>query len=87
MGLAELLDIGRDVDGLDHGEASQPVSLAPGEEVTDRPAISLAGVGVADMGGEEFQEPSRGRLSLLGDDRRQRQSLPQGDRQSDLPRV
>ena len=54
------LNIGRDVQRLDIGEAAELVVLAPGEEAADRMQIGRTGVLVADSGGEEFQEAARG---------------------------
>src|SRR5271168_3292754 len=53
VGLLECLYIGGDIERPDRGERQATV-LAPGEEPAARPRIGPAGVGVADVGGEEF---------------------------------
>ena len=52
---------------LDAGEG-QAVPLAPGEEIADGPGIGLAGVAVADGGGEELDEAFARLLAGIGDD-------------------
>ena len=64
------LNIGRDVQRLDIGEAAELVVLAPGEEAAGRMQIGRTGVLVADSGGEEFQEAASGGVTGVGDDRR-----------------
>jgi hypothetical protein len=52
---------------LDAGEG-QAVLLAPDEEIADGPGVCLAGIAVADGGGEELDEPLACLLSGVGDD-------------------
>jgi hypothetical protein len=68
--LAERLDIGRDAQRLTVGELGELVMLAPGEESDDLCRVGHARVPVADGGGEELQEATRGVLARVGDDRR-----------------
>ena len=56
--LAERLDLGGDVHRLDVGDRGRPV--APVEEFAWRRGHRLARVGVADVGGEEFDEAPAG---------------------------
>ena len=67
---AERLDIGGDVERLDVDELADLVTVDPGKELRHGPVIGHAGVLVADGGGEEFQEPSRGMVAGAGDHRR-----------------
>ena len=66
-GLGQLLDIGSDVHRLDAGER-QAVPLAPGEEIPDGSGVCLAGVGVADGRGQEFDEAFACLLPGIGND-------------------
>jgi hypothetical protein len=62
--------IGRDMQRLDLVQCAEPVTVAPGEEPAGRVQIRCPRVPVADGHGEEFQEPTRGMLAGVGDDRR-----------------
>jgi hypothetical protein len=64
------LDVGGDVQRLDVGQLTDPVSLAPGEESSDRMQVCGPRVPVADGGGEEFQEASGRVLAGIGDEGR-----------------
>ena len=64
------LDIGGDVDRLDVDELDDAVLLEPGEEMAGGPVIGHPGVLVADVGGEEFEEPARRMIAGIGDRRR-----------------
>ena len=78
LALVKRLDVGGDVHRLDAGER-QAVPLAPGEEIADGSGVCLPGVGVADGGGQELDEPLACLLPGVGDDGgqdRRRQSLP-----------
>ncbi len=71
------LYIGGDVHGLDVGELADAVLLDPGEERAHGPVIGHARVLVADVGGEEFQEPARGVIAGIGDHGRHRERAAQ----------
>ena len=60
-------DVGGDMHWLDAGER-QAVPLAPGEEIADGSSICLPRIGVADGGGQEFDEPLACLLPGVGDD-------------------
>ena len=64
------LDIGRDVVGADRAELADVVLVEPGEEAAHGDGIGRARVRVADVGGEEVDEPQRGALAGGGDHRR-----------------
>lgn len=51
----EDLDVGGDVDWFDGGEG-ESAAVAPGGEGGDGVEVGAAGVGVADVGGEELPE-------------------------------
>ena len=63
----ELLDVGGDEEGLELSER-EASPLAPAEEAAGRLDVGLPGVGVADLGGEELDEPSTRPLAGLVDD-------------------
>ena len=65
----EALDPGGDVHRLDVEQAEAGM-VAPVEEFGDRPEVSAAGVRVADVGGEEFDEAAAGMRAARGDQRR-----------------
>jgi hypothetical protein len=78
---AELLDVGGDDDGLQllQGDAA---GVAPGEKPPHGVAVGAAGVGVADLGREVLDEAAGGPLAGPGDDRREPEAVPVGDRGS-----
>ena len=64
MALLHLLDIGRHGEGNDFPQG-QVVVLAPREEAAGRGGIGEAGIGIADLGGEELkQAPLGGRAGV-----------------------
>ena len=65
--LAQRLDIGRDMQRLDIGDLVELVMIAPGEEPYGRVIVRQPRVLVADRGGEEFKEATRGLVAGLGD--------------------
>jgi hypothetical protein len=69
MGRLTLLYIGGDVVRPDRRER-QAASVAPGEEPAARPRIGAPRVGVADVGGEEFDIAPAGGITGSGDQRR-----------------
>lgn len=54
--VAEILDIGSDVDRTHRINRGHAAGLQPSAERADRPHVGAAGVRVADLGGEEFEE-------------------------------
>jgi hypothetical protein len=62
---------------LDPGERCRPPPLTPGQEINDGPGIGAPGVGVADGGGEKFQEADLRPFAGRRDEGRQ--SLRSGD--------
>jgi hypothetical protein len=67
LGLQRLY-IGGDVVRPDSAQR-QRTAVAPGEETRAAPRISAPGVGVADIGGEEFDVAPGGLVAELGDER------------------
>ena len=67
---AEQLYIGCYMHRLDVAESVNPLSFAPKQECTSRPRVCRAGVLVADIDGEEFQEPPGGYFACPRDERR-----------------
>ena len=65
--LAESLDIGGDMERLDIGDLANLVPVDPGEEPHGGVVIGLPRVLVADGGGKEFKEATRGLFAGLGD--------------------
>ena len=63
----ELLDVGGDGDGLD-GLEGQPAVLGPAEELADGLGVGQPGVGVGDVGGEEFEEAAGDPVAGVGDE-------------------
>jgi hypothetical protein len=53
----------RDMHGLDIGELADAVMLGSREKGAHGSVIGHAGVFIADLGGEEFQEPARGMVA------------------------
>ena len=51
------LNIGRHMDRLDGWQGEEPMPFAPRRKFGDRPGIGLACVWVANVGGEERDEP------------------------------
>ena len=82
-GRLQRLDIGGDMQRLDIGQLADVVTLDPSEERTRCPVIGHARVAVADAGGEEFEEATRGMLAGVSDHRRHRQA---GGGRADRPR-
>jgi hypothetical protein len=79
--LLEPLDIAGDVDRLDVLER-QAVVLAPAKELGDGLGIGGPGVLVADVGGEEFEEPPGVVVAEVGDEGRDGEAIaagPEGD--------
>ena len=66
------LDVGGDVHGLDIGELADPMLLDPGEEGARSPIIGHARVLIADLGGEEFEEPARSMITGIANRSRYR---------------
>jgi hypothetical protein len=62
----------RDVHGLDIGELADAVLLDSRKKGAHSSVIGHAGVLIADLGGEEFQESARGMVAGIGDRRRHR---------------
>jgi hypothetical protein len=62
-------DVGGHRHRLDVAEG-QAAGFAPGEEAGDGLGVGGPGVGVADGGGEEFEEAAGGPVARVGDDRR-----------------
>jgi hypothetical protein len=56
MPVAEVLDVSRDVDRAHTRNRGDAVVLQPSAERADRPHVGQAGVRVADLSGEEFEE-------------------------------
>lgn len=56
----QLLNVSRDVDGLHVAQMTDAFSLAPGGEFPGRLAVGLPDMGVADVGGEEFEDAALG---------------------------
>ena len=83
MGPAQLLDVGGDVHGLDHGQVPGAVALEPGAEGADRGGVGAPGVGVAD-GDEEELEEAGGELGPGRGDHGRHRHLPcrDGDRRA-----
>jgi hypothetical protein len=71
FGARELFDIGGDYDRREGAEVLEPPPLAPGQETADGAGIGLAGVRVADGGGEELDEAPGGALAGGSDEGRQ----------------
>jgi hypothetical protein len=67
MGFAQLLDIGRDVHRLERLKPLQANSICPAEKVRHRPQVRGAGIGISDIGGEEFYEAAGRLVSSRGD--------------------
>ena len=67
----QVLDEGGDVEGLDVGQTSDAVGVAPLGEASRRVQVRLAGVVVVDLRGEEFEDA----LGGLGRGREQRSGL------------
>ena len=63
MAMAELLDVGGDVDRTHGSNRRYTVSFQPSAERSDRPDVGSAGVQVADLGGEELQKAIGGPLT------------------------
>ena len=66
------LDVGRDVHGFDIGELADLMLLDPGEEGACSPIIGHARVLIADLGGEEFEEPARSMITGIANRSRYR---------------
>ena len=87
-GLAQLLDVGRDVVALDVPELEAAVA-APGEEPPGVAVVGRPSIRVPDIVGEEGEESLGGPLAELGDDGRDdggggRLDLAAGSRSSDM---
>ncbi|MGB9203048.1 MAG: hypothetical protein WCB94_03630 [Terriglobales bacterium] len=52
---------------LDGIKPVKPPPLAPAEELRDRPDVGRSCIGIADIGGEELDEPLGGVLAGGGD--------------------
>jgi len=59
LAMAEVLNVGCNVDRTDSGNRGHAVGLQPRTERADRPHVGPAGVWVADLGGEKLQEAVR----------------------------
>ena len=68
---AQGLDVGGDVERLDGRDRGDAPALAPFEEFSHSAGVGAAGVGVADRGGEEFQEADLRPLAGRCDEGRQ----------------
>jgi hypothetical protein len=73
----DLLDVGGEEERLELVKR-EPPDLAPGEEAAYGRTVGPAGVGVADLGGEELDEPPPCPLAGLLDDRGE-VNLPSAD--------
>jgi len=69
--LDALLDVGRDHHRANLVQLLIPYFFTPGEKLQNLARVGAAGVGVADGGGEEFEEALGRGLAGVGDDRRQ----------------
>jgi len=69
VGLLKRLYIGGDIERPDRGQRQAAV-VAPGEEPGARPRIGAPRVGIADVGGEEFDIAPAGVITEIGDQRR-----------------
>ncbi len=76
--LLQLLDVGRDEDGLDPLER-KTVALAPVGEARDGEAVGPARLLVPDLGREELDEPLPGLRPRSHDDRGQGDGVDGGD--------
>ena len=63
----ENLDIGGDVMRAHRRERRDVLGVEPGEERAHGDGVGGAGVGVADVGGEEIEKPQAGVLAGVGD--------------------
>src|SRR5215204_532391 len=63
-----VLNVGGNVDRAYSGYRGDAVGLQPSAERADGPHIGPAGVGVADLGGEEFEEAVGGAVPSGGDE-------------------
>ena len=52
----QIFDIGRDLDRLHVAEMIEAAAFAPCGEVAGGPSIGFPGVGISDIGGEEFKD-------------------------------
>jgi hypothetical protein len=77
VGLLEGLYIGGDIMRPDRRQG-QAAFLAPSEEPAARPRIGAPRVGVADVGGEEFDIAPAGGVAGGGDQRRHQVELAVG---------
>jgi len=66
--VAEILDVGCDVDRAYSGYREHAVGLQPSAECANGPDVGPAGVRVADLGGEEFQEAVGGAVPGAADE-------------------
>ena len=75
----EFLNIGGDVDGPDLHERSDPVRGAPSPEAGDRLGIGFPGMGIAELGGEEFQDAFLGIARIAEQAGQARRALPRNE--------
>jgi hypothetical protein len=68
--LQAVFEIGGNDGRVDLLELVYPPGVAPPKELTDAAAVGPAGVRVADVGGEEFDEAPRGAIAGASDERR-----------------
>jgi hypothetical protein len=64
----QFLDIAGDVHGLHSHNRRHAVSLAPGQKLPHRLRVSAAGIAIADVGREEFEETKLRALAGGGDE-------------------
>jgi hypothetical protein len=64
---------------LDGAELVKAHAPAPAEEIRDRPGIGLPGIGIADIGGEEFHKAAGRPVAGGGDLHRQKGTGPVDD--------
>ncbi len=70
VGAAEQFDVGRDVVRAHRAERGDLLRVEPGEERARGDRVGGAGVRIADVRGEEIQEPQRGGFTLRRDQSR-----------------
>jgi hypothetical protein len=70
VGLAQVLDVGGDVDRLEAAELAEAADLAPAEKLGNSPGVGVPGIAVADVGGEELEKAAAGVIAGGGDLRR-----------------
>ncbi len=59
---------GRNMHGLNLGQAVDPFFMQPAKKLAHGSGIGFAGIAVADLSGEEFEEPPEGLRSSVLDE-------------------